>query len=403
MVLAQVPGWTRAERAGKEFGDSRLAPFAIWTVAALSWAVVLVKARFGGGDFPEIWRGIHNFDTGHPIYFQNGITMSFLYPPSAAMVMAPLGLVSESKAALAFAVAQAIAISLACVLLLRTAGRDGRLLIPLAVLAASLLLPARNSLWLGNLDGIILGLEAVGLVAAVRGSWSAAALAIGLSLALKPVLLPLLVIFILAGKWRALAVAIAVPAGLSLVALSLTADGMAFVYRVVPFLAAGQSSQLENVNVSLSGGILSAHLPGAVLLAARGIVGLLVVVLVWLRWSAKELAGEPAVRLGEVSGLVMLGVLLTFSYAWAHYILFLIPLFALYGIRHSVVRGVLTAVAAYLLLFPDNDLWAKWSFAASQIRLTAGLLLLLASIAAYALSRLRRSQAAPASTAATAA
>jgi len=362
-------------------GRSRLGATLLWLAALLSWAFEILKAaRSGGGDIYQIWKGTEAFAAGHPIYFQDGADMSFLYPPSAVLLLLPLAILSFPAAAAVIAVLQAVCISLAGALSLRLAGRFEWWLLPIVVAAASLLLPARNSLWLGNVDGLIAALEVLMLLLASRRRWILAALALGLSLALKPVLLPLLLIFALRRKWLALVSGLALPLAASLIGLLLGRDGLAFATKVVPFLLQGQSGQLQDVNISLAGAALMLHAPAGLGLAARALIALVLAAVLAVRWQTARPPLAEGIRLAELAGLIMLGVLLTFSYAWAHYILFLLPLLALLGDRSSIARGWPAFAAAYLLLFPDEALWSHASWVLSQLRLTAGLLLLLAAV-----------------------
>jgi arabinofuranan 3-O-arabinosyltransferase len=67
----------------------------------------------------------------------------------------------------------------------------------LTVLGLSLAAPVFDTLKAGNVNGVVLLAEAVFVSAAVRGSWNLAGVGLGLSLALNPVLAPLIVLPIL--------------------------------------------------------------------------------------------------------------------------------------------------------------------------------------------------------------
>jgi len=379
--------------------QSRSALAVFWAAAAVSWLWMIVKARSDGGDFLIIWTGIRAFDTGHPMYSQSESELPFVFPPSAGLLLAPLGVLPFNVAMTLFAVIQAIAISLACVLALQLAGRLHAWTIPLAVLAGSLLLPARNSMWLGNVDGVIVALELVMLLAAARNRWFWAATAFGVALALKPVVLPLAVIFILARHWKMLVPALLIPAVLSVAAMALGSDGIAFVTKVLPYLWGGGASNIQVVNISRAGAANNyLHLPAVLIVLLRLAAAAAIAALLLGAWRRAGSRVDAGIRVAEAASIVMLGVLLAFSYSWTHYILFLLPLFALYGFRGSIVRGWMAAVAFYLLLFPDDPLWARISFPLSQLRLTFGMVLLAAALG-WALAseiRLRRSNERPA-------
>lgn len=68
------------------------------------------------------------------------------------------------------------------------------------MLGLSLASPVFDTLKSGNVNGVALLAEAVFISAAARGSWNLAGLGLGSSLALKPVLAPLIVLPILYRK-----------------------------------------------------------------------------------------------------------------------------------------------------------------------------------------------------------
>lgn len=389
VVVAQAPAAERRPAIVAWASRSNLAAMVFWVAAAASWSMVIAKARTSGGDFSVIWMGINAFDHGQNMYLHEGSTYAFLYPPSAGLLLAPVGAVPEGIATAAFAVVQASMILLACILALKLVGRLESWSAPLAVLAGSLALPAANSMWLGNLDGVVVALELVILLAAARNRWIWAAVAFGSALALKPVLLPLVVVFLLARQWKTLLVGLAIPVGLSVMAVALGADGGAFLVKVVPYLWNGQSGDYQLVNISIAGAARYIHLaPGLALAARMGVLATLAVCLL-SAWRTAGALGDRGVQLAEGSSILMLGALLAFSYSWAHYILFLLPLFALYGLKRSIVHGWMATIALYLLLFPDDALWSHVWLGLSQVRLIVGMLLLAAALAWALASRPR--------------
>jgi arabinofuranan 3-O-arabinosyltransferase len=85
----------------------------------------------------------------------------------------------------------------------------------LTVLGLSLASAVFDTLKSGNVNGVVLLAEAVFISAAARGSSNLAGLGLGLSLALKPVLAPLIVVPILYRKGGTVLIALGIPVAMS--------------------------------------------------------------------------------------------------------------------------------------------------------------------------------------------
>jgi len=143
------------------------------------------------------------------------------YPPSLALVAAPLALLPTPAARVAWALAQACALVAAFVLLRRWARRWWPDVAPQAPLlfACALLLASRFVLrdaagGGGNLVYMVLALA--GLELAFSGRELAAGAPLALSLVLKPNLAPLLLFFAATRRWKAIASTVACAAVLFL-------------------------------------------------------------------------------------------------------------------------------------------------------------------------------------------
>jgi hypothetical protein len=66
--------------------------------------------------------------------------------------------------------------------------------------------------------------------------------------------------------------------------------------------------------------------------------------------------GDDALRLAEVSGIIMLATFLGFSFAWAHYALYLLPLFVSVVHPDSMLRSWVAWVAIYAI--GTGDAWS---------------------------------------------
>src|SRR5258708_22529277 len=181
-------------------------------------AVVISVAVFGylwfrpfAGDLYPSWLGARAFINGMPAYADTGTPSRFIYPPSALLVFAPLGFLDFPSARQVFLVVNAasiVAASLCCLRLFDISWRSS--LAALLLIALSLCTGVLVTLIQGNVNGIILLGEVVAMLAASRGRWRLFGLVLGLTLSLKPALVPLLILPILWRRWDAIVIAAAV-------------------------------------------------------------------------------------------------------------------------------------------------------------------------------------------------
>jgi arabinofuranan 3-O-arabinosyltransferase len=218
------------------------------------------------------------------------------------------------------------------------------------------------------------------LLAATRGRWTTGGIWLGLTLALKPLLAPLLIVLILYRRWKALATAVAVPLLLSGVVLLAVPATRHFFDRTLPLLLRGQNQEIQDVSVALASVAERFSIPDPVTAAMQVAVLALTGVLVWRRWRSHDSA-EPR-RLVELSSIALVGTFVASSFAFPHYGIFLLP-FAVSitdpssRYRDWLTWGVLFCLASpiswQLDVLPDriNDVLAE--------RFTFALLLLLVS------------------------
>jgi len=363
----------------------------IWLAAIASWGLQIKPAldRPPGGDLDVIRNAVVAFLHNQPVYLQgHNPAMVFLYPPSALLLLTPLGLISQGTARATVAVLQIVAICVGGWLSLEVAGRRARFALPLVVLGLSLYTPARISVLIGNVDGFVLAGEAAFLLAAARGRWLLAALAIGITLAVKPALVPLLILFLLRRRLVELVVAVSVPAALCVLALAVMRDPLTFMTQVAPFILQGQATTLQPYSMSLYYAATALGLSPPVALALRALALVIAGVVLVICWRRPVPEG---VRLAEAAGILMLTTLLTFSYSWNHYGLFLVPMLVLVGAPMTVVRGVGAVAALYLIGSPVEPVTAVLWPTLCQHKMTLGYLVLLGTIAVVAV----RSRSAP--------
>ena len=283
-----------------------------------------------------------------------GRGLLYVDPPSSPVALAPFGVLPESVAGAVFVVSSVIAFVVG---LYRLAVRTP---IPaLILLGAGLSLPVRTELSLGNDDLLCAGL--IGIALSTRSRWRAVPL--GLAMAIKPTMWPIVVLF---GVDAVIAIALA--AVLAVIGLATIVDVGRFFHHVIPYLAHGQQG-IETLRTSLTDAAVAAGLTrGPVSLICLAV---LVVALAYILFRAK---GTNIAALAPL--VVLLGLLLsTYSYIpYAVYLVVVLPL-----LRPRDKEFWLLGVALYLI--GSSDVWTTHSLphqlnTVFEFQVLAGLLLL---------------------------
>jgi arabinofuranan 3-O-arabinosyltransferase len=361
----------------------------LWPLAILSFTYQVVRATGQPAtDFTPVWDAARAF-LHHQDPFANEW---FVYPPSSLLLLAPVGITGLAQAKVGFALIDSLAVLIAVGLTLRLFRIPVKSVAAAAtLLGVSLAMPLASTLAAGNVNGLIVAGEVGALLAASRQRWGLSGMLLGSTLAIKPILLPLVLLFVVCRQWRGLVVALAIPAGLSAVALTASVNRGAFFTDVLPFLVKGQLPNAPAFNVSIDAFAkalgIGTSVGAALRLAAIVLVGSLFVVR--LRSMPRSRWSDPLV-LTEWSSLILVGCFLSFSITWPHYSIYLLPLFVSVVRPDSVMRSWIAWVGAYFMLSPD--VWASSRLPdigndLAHFRPMFGYLLL---VAAFAISTRRR-------------
>jgi len=356
----------------------------LWPVAVLAY-LHTVWTAFSGYvplyDFPTAYHGASHFLQHQPVYADP----TYGYPPSAPLLTAPLGLLSLADARVVFVTLSAfVLVPLAGLLLLRTF--DVR---PTSLTAAALLLglavseTLTSTLSFGNLNGLILLGEAAFVLGLARDRDGLAGGALGLTLAVKPVLAPLVLLPVLLGRWRAVATAIAVPAVLSAVALPFLASPSGFFTAALPNLLHSTAPAPANGSVTAVAQYL--HAPH---LAALGVRALAVLVTAIVLWRLHRRREERVLWLGCATGILMLGAFLSTSLTEAYWFMYALPLAFTVVLPRSPMRLWPAWVGVYVATSLDN--WSRASsptlgFDVFVVRPLAGYAIILATVLVWSL------------------
>ncbi|MEV5548908.1 glycosyltransferase family 87 protein [Streptomyces sp. NPDC052309] len=263
----------------------------------------------------------------------------FLYFPSAVLAAAPQTLLPQDalRMVVPFAATALLALGWACALLLHRVPLGSRLAV-LGLTGLSVgFLPFGHLVHLGNWTVTAAVALPLCLLLAGRGRWGAAGAVIGVAVALKPLLAPMVLLFLFAGRWRALTAAVLVPALASAGAALLLPDPAGFFTRTLPFLLHGDDGFVRLYEASPAAVLPRLGVPGplaegiAVVAAGAGVL------CAYRRWRR---ADPGPLRLAETGAGLMLSAFLVSRPSYDHYLVVVLPLL-LAGLPYagSVARG----------------------------------------------------------------
>jgi arabinofuranan 3-O-arabinosyltransferase len=300
---------------------------AFWAASAVTWTLLCIRLDRHdtglGWDLVTSWRAERVFaHGGQPYSLAATDHRLFLYPPSALLVDRPIAALSLREVQVIGLVATAALIWIGVMVASAALGRRWwGLTAAVVVFALRWAQPTVAELGVENVTVLCALALAAFYLFTQKGHWVPAGVAIGLTLSIKPLLLPVLLVFVLARRWRALAVAIAIPAVLNAAAFAVVADPSA-VFAKLPSL----------LNRSGSGVLLNSawvdvmrifDMPELATLLVRLATVALAVVGAW--WSWQEL-GDLRLRLITTTSVLLIGTYLAGTLSENHFMLTLVPL-----------------------------------------------------------------------------
>ena len=268
----------------------------------------------------------------------------FLYPPTTALLGMAASYFRFHQVMTPFAYFETASLCFT-VFLFRRCLRPTRWQLLGSAIVAALLVKGdavTTSLWLGNISFLLVVPCAYVVLRWGQGRWVSGGVALAVTLLIKPVLLPLLLIPLLFRIWKSVAIAAAVTCAGVLLMLPFVGD-LGAMPGVLTRLSGGQTlagnKAVYNISLSALGDVH--HVNSIVILLARlAIIGLAIAVIAMIAFHQPRVSLEVV---GPLSGVILAGVFLAGPLSEGHYLFFLIP-------------GAMTAVAvrshvARLLLF----------------------------------------------------
>ncbi len=301
----------------------------LWPIAILliiHRSYVLATNGYITDDYGPVYRAVVNFKMGWDIYNEHfdQVDPHYLYPPGGTLIMAPFGYLPVDASRYWFITFNTIAIIIAACLLVRLFKFSlASVALPALLVAMFCTESVVNTLVFGNINGCILLLEVLFfrwlLDGKVNHEWWAG-VAIGLSLVVKPLLGPLLLLPLLNRQWRAVIAAIVVPLAFNIAAWPLISDPMNFVTRTLPYIF----SIRDYFNSSIQGNGVYYGLPMWLILLLRIAFLALAIGSLWLLYRYYR-TRDPLFWMATSSGVLLIASYLVLSLGQGYYSMMLFP------------------------------------------------------------------------------
>ncbi|OBI53613.1 arabinofuranan 3-O-arabinosyltransferase [Mycobacterium sp. E787] len=358
---------------------SVLWPLAIMSV--LHRSIILTLNGNITDDFKPVYRAVLNFRHGWDIYNEHFdyVDPHYLYPPGGTLLMAPFGYLPFTPSRYLFILINTVAILIAWYLLLRMFKFTlSSVAAPALLLAMFCTESVTSTLVFTNINGCVLLAEVLFLGWLLDGKvghqwW--AGLVIGLTLTLKPVLGPLLLLPLLNRQWRTLVPAIAVPLVVNLVAWPLVSDPMDFVTRTLPYIGGTR----DYFNSSIEGNGVYFGLPTWLIVFLRILFTLLAIGAMWLLYRYYR-TRDPLFWFASSSGVLLLCSWLVLPLAQGYYSMMLFPFVMTVVLPNSLIRNWPSWLGIYGFLTLDDWLiykYMRYGRALHYLKITYGWSLLL--------------------------
>ncbi|WP_083885517.1 glycosyltransferase family 87 protein [Nocardia thailandica] len=351
-------------RTGRGHGSAptpaRIASLILWPLAVVTAAdTVFIKAIHGDytNDYRPVYAALDAFVSGLPVYTANlaSVDPHYLYPPGGTLLLSPLTVFDEPTGRVVFLFANAAAAVAATGLLLRMFGYSHRSVVaPCAYFALFASEALINTLTFGNINGLLLLAEVVFLESILARRNIAAGVVLGLTIAIKPILAPLLLIPAVRRQWSTIPTALAIPALTTAIAWPLAADPGTYFVHNLPYSLRVR----DYFNSSISGMAAYYGFPTLPTLLIRAALALCVAISLWLLYRYHR--HDELFFVTTAAGVLLAAEFALSSLGQQYYSLFLAPLLLTLTLRNSLLRTWPAWLAVFGFATYDSWLLHRW-------------------------------------------
>lgn len=334
--------------------------FALWPLAVMTVLNrVFIKAvnGFVTDDYKPVYQASLDFLNGREVYTANfdSVDPHYLYPPSGTLLIAPIAVIDYEKSRWLFILLNAVAILIAWYLLLRLFNYTLRsIAAPVLLLAMFLSETVINTLVFTNVNGCLLLAEMLFLILLLRRRDVWAGVVLGLSMAVKPTLAPLLLIALVRKQWTLVATAVTVPIALTAVAWPLSRDPERFFTSTAPYLFETR----DYFNSAIPGNAEYYGLPPWLTWTIRITMAVLVLISLWILY--RYYREDELFFVTTASGVLLTASWLLASLGQMYYSMMLFPFLMSVVLRNSVLRNWPAWLAVFGFLSYDKWLSDRW-------------------------------------------
>ncbi len=340
----------------------RIIPLVLWPLTimtAIHRSVILAINGDRTDDFTPVYQAALRFMNNQPVYNENLNTVDphYLYPPSGTLLMAPISVLDPQTARWTFIGVSVLALVISALLLTKLFGYSLKSwVLPTILFFFFITESTAHTLIFTNFNAfVLLGMSAFMLLMMKRQDWWAG-VPIGLTIAVKPVLAPLLLLPLLNRQWRILVTGIGVPLVLTIIAWPLSADPGAFIDRTLPYL--GEARDYYNSSIAGNGAYFGVA-PWLVLVLRIAFV-LMAVFSLWFLYRYYRTTNE-LLWLTTSSGVLLTTTFLVGALGQGYYSMLLFPLIMTVLIPGSTVRNWPAWLGIYGCMTFDSFYSREWT------------------------------------------
>ncbi|MEP9392655.1 glycosyltransferase family 87 protein [Gordonia sp. VNQ95] len=339
----------------------RIVPLVLWPLSVLmifQRSVILGVNGDRTDDFKPVYNAALAFLNHRPVYAENLDTVDphYLYPPSGTLLMSPIAVIDPERSRWLFIAVSVIALIACAYLITRLFGYGvNTWVMPTVLFFFFSTETVAHTLIFTNFNGfVLLGMLAFMILMLRNHDWWAG-VPIGLTLAVKPVLAPLLLLPLLTRQWRIFVGAIGIPVLLTILAWPVSADPKSFLSHTVPYLG----STRDYYNSSISGNGAYFGVADWLIIVLRIAFTLMAIFSLWFLYRYYRHTNE-LLWMTTSSGVLLCTTFLVGSLGQGYYSMLLFPLLMTVLIPGSAMRNWPAWLGVYGCFTLDSFLSTRW-------------------------------------------